>query len=47
MEDYIVQKSELVNMIYELRKEGWSDTRIVNHILKIHGEAITEKETKK
>ena len=47
MEDYEVQKSELVNMIYELRKEGWNDSKIVDHILKIHGEVLKLEEKKK
>ena len=47
MEDYEVQKSELINMIYELRKEGWNDSKIVDHILKIHGEVLKPEEKKK
>ena len=47
MEEKELRKEELVNIIKELRKEGWSDTKIVNHLLKIEGEEINEKEKEK
>ena len=33
--DNEMQKSEIVNLIVELRSKGWSDTEIVELLLKI------------
>lgn len=47
MEENELRKEELVNIIRVLRKKGWSDTEIVNHLLEIEGERVNEEETEK
>ena len=47
MEENELRKDELVNIIRVLRKKGWSDTEIVNHLLEIEGEEINEEEKDK
>ena len=47
MEENELRKDELVNIIKVLRKKGWSDTEIVNHLLEIEGEEINEEEKDK
>ena len=47
MEENELRKDELVNIIKVLRKKGWSDTEIVNHLLEIEGEEVNEEETEK
>ena len=42
-----MRKEELVNIIKALRKKGWSDTEIVNHLLEIEGEEVKEEEKEK
>jgi len=47
MEENELRKDELVNIIKVLRKKGWSDTEIVNHLLEIEGEEVNEEEKEK
>ena len=47
MEENELRKDELINIIRVLRKKGWSDTEIVNHLLEIEGEEINEEEKDK
>lgn len=47
MEENELRKDELVNIIKALRKKGWSDTEILNHLLEIEGEEVNEKEKEK
>lgn len=47
MEENELRKDELVNIIRVLRKKGWSDTEIVNHLLEIEGEEVNQEETEK
>ena len=37
-----MKSSELINIIRELRKKGWTDTEILNHILVVEGDKPEE-----
>ena len=47
MEENELRKDELVNIIKALRKKGWSDTDIVNHLLEIEGEEVNAEDKEK
>ena len=47
MEENELRKDKLVNIIKVLRKKGWSDTEIVDHLLEIEGEEVNDEEKEK
>lgn len=40
-----MRQDELKNMIHALRRKGWTDSEIVDHILEIEGDPQTDKKS--